>query len=174
MTPASITLWSCSSLVVFLLASAIGLYLADVMQADRSGRCAWDRASKPGFIDSRASIPTVEMRWTKYAIALLVFNTLGALFVYLLQRLQLWLPLNPQHFANVSPDSAFNTAVSFITNTNWQGYSGESTMSYLTQMAGLAVQNVPVRRDRHRCGNRAHSRICASRHGDDRQISGPI
>ena len=73
--------------------------------------------------------------------ALLVFNSLGAVFVYLLQRLQVWLPLNPQHFANVSPDSAFNTAVSFITNTNWQGYSGESTMSYLTQMAGLAVQN---------------------------------
>jgi K+-transporting ATPase ATPase A chain len=81
------------------------------------------------------------MGWKRYAIALLVFNSLGAVFVYLLQRLQTWLPLNPQHFANVSPDSAFNTAVSFITNTNWQGYSGESTMSYLTQMAALAVQN---------------------------------
>jgi K+-transporting ATPase ATPase A chain len=61
--------------------------------------------------------------------------------VYLLQRCQLWLPLNPQKFSNLSPDSAFNTAVSFISNTNWQGYSGESAMSYLTQMAGLAVQN---------------------------------
>src|SRR4029077_16217299 len=66
---------------------------------------------------------------------------LGGLAVYALQRLQLWLPLNPQKFANVSADSSFNTAVSFITNTNWQGYSGEATMSYLTQMAGLAVQN---------------------------------
>ena len=81
------------------------------------------------------------MDWKRYTLALLVFNTLGALVVYALQRLQLWLPLNPQGFANVSPDSSFNTALSFITNTNWQGYSGESTMSYLTQMAGLAVQN---------------------------------
>ena len=85
--------------------------------------------------------PAAEMGWKKYAIALLLFNALGALAVYALQRLQLWLPLNPQQFANVSPDSSFNTAVSFVTNTNWQGYSGESTMSYLTQMAGLAVQN---------------------------------
>ena len=74
-------------------------------------------------------------------IALLVFNALGALLVYGLQRLQYWLPLNPQHFPAVSPDSSFNTAISFVTNTNWQGYAGESTMSYLTQMAGLAVQN---------------------------------
>jgi K+-transporting ATPase ATPase A chain len=72
---------------------------------------------------------------------LLLFDVLGAVVVYGLQRLQLFLPLNPQRFAAVSPDSAFNTAVSFITNTNWQGYSGESTMGYLAQMAGLAVQN---------------------------------
>jgi len=85
--------------------------------------------------------PAAEMGWKKYAIALVLFNGLGALAAYLLQRVQLWLPLNPQQFANVSADSAFNTAVSFVTNTNWQGYSGESTMSYLTQMAGLAVQN---------------------------------
>jgi K+-transporting ATPase ATPase A chain len=81
------------------------------------------------------------MSWTRYAVALLLFNTLGALAVYLLQRAQAWLPLNPQHFANPSADSAFNTAVSFATNTNWQGYAGESTMSYLTQMLGLTVQN---------------------------------
>jgi K+-transporting ATPase ATPase A chain len=82
-----------------------------------------------------------EMNWKHYALALLLFNTIGALATYGLQRLQVWLPLNPQHFANVSPDSSFNTAVSFISNTNWQGYSGESTMSYLTQMLVLAVQN---------------------------------
>src|ERR1019366_9767064 len=82
-----------------------------------------------------------EMGWLQYALAILLFNVLGALVLYGLQRLQLWLPLNPQAFANVSPDSSFNTALSFITNTNWQGYSGESTMSYLTQMLGLAVQN---------------------------------
>jgi K+-transporting ATPase ATPase A chain len=82
-----------------------------------------------------------DMPWTRYAVALLLFNALGVAVVYLAQRLQVWLPLNPQAMANVTPDSAFNTAVSFVTNTNWQGYSGESTMSYLTQMAALAVQN---------------------------------
>jgi potassium-transporting ATPase potassium-binding subunit len=82
-----------------------------------------------------------DMSWTRYAVALLLFNIVGALAVYLLQRVQLWLPLNPQHLANVSADSAFNTAVSFATNTNWQGYAGESTMSYLTQMLALSVQN---------------------------------
>ncbi len=81
------------------------------------------------------------MGWLNYAFAILLFNVLGVLAVYALQRMQVWLPLNPQAFANVSPDSAFNTAISFATNTNWQGYGGESTMSYLTQMLGLAVQN---------------------------------
>ncbi len=86
-------------------------------------------------------IDTNEMSWLQYALAVLVFNGLGVLVVFAFQRLQVWLPLNPQGFAAVSPDSAFNTAVSFVTNTNWQGYSGESTMSYLTQMSALAVQN---------------------------------
>jgi K+-transporting ATPase ATPase A chain len=82
-----------------------------------------------------------EMRWTRYALAMLAFNLLGALAVYGLQRLQNYLPFNPQAFGAVSPDSSFNTAASFATNTNWQGYGGESTMSYLTQMAALTVQN---------------------------------
>jgi K+-transporting ATPase ATPase A chain len=81
------------------------------------------------------------MKWPHYALALLAFNLLGVLAVYALQRLQLWLPLNPAGMGAVSPDSAFNTAVSFATNTNWQGYAGESTMSYLTQMLALSVQN---------------------------------
>ena len=81
------------------------------------------------------------MNWSQYALALLAFNTLGVFAVYALQRLQFSLPLNPAAMVAVSPDSAFNTAVSFVTNTNWQGYSGESTMSYLTQMLVLTVQN---------------------------------
>jgi K+-transporting ATPase ATPase A chain len=85
--------------------------------------------------------PEVEHGWLRYATALLLFNGLGVLVVYALQRLQSVLPLNPQAMAAVSPDSAFNTAVSFVTNTNWQGYGGESTMSYLTQMLALTVQN---------------------------------
>jgi K+-transporting ATPase ATPase A chain len=85
--------------------------------------------------------PEQEMRWTQYALAALWFSLAGFLAVYALQRFQAVLPLNPQGLAAVSPDSSFNTAVSFVTNTNWQGYGGEATMSYLTQMLGLAVQN---------------------------------
>jgi K+-transporting ATPase ATPase A chain len=85
--------------------------------------------------------PKHDMPWTQYAIAVLLFNGLGLFVVYGLQRLQIWLPWNPQGLANISADSSFNTAVSFVTNTNWQGYSGESTMSYGTQMLALAVQN---------------------------------
>ena len=81
------------------------------------------------------------MHWRSYALALLAFNAIGALAVYGLQRLQSMLPLNPAGMTAVSPDSSFNTAVSFVANTNWQGYAGESTMSYLTQMLGLSVQN---------------------------------
>lgn len=82
-----------------------------------------------------------DMPWQDYALALLSFNLLGGLVVFVLQSLQWYLPLNPQQLANVSFDSAFNTAVSFITNTNWQAYGGEVSMSYLTQMLGLCVQN---------------------------------
>jgi potassium-transporting ATPase potassium-binding subunit len=85
--------------------------------------------------------PTEEMGWKAYTVAMLVFNLAGFLALYLLQRLQGGLPLNPQGLGAVSPDSSFNTAVSFATNTNWQGYGGETTLSYLTQMLGLTVQN---------------------------------
>ncbi|HSB70562.1 MAG TPA: potassium-transporting ATPase subunit KdpA [Candidatus Methylomirabilis sp.] len=85
--------------------------------------------------------PDVEMGWKGYALAMLTFNMLGLLVLYLLQRVQGWLPLNPQSLGAITPDSSFNTAVSFATNTNWQGYGGETTMSYLTQMLGLTVQN---------------------------------
>jgi len=85
--------------------------------------------------------PDEGMGWKQYAVALLVFNFIGVLAVYALQRLQGVLPLNPQGLGAVTPDSAFNTAISFVANTNWQGYGGESTMSYLTQMLALTVQN---------------------------------
>ena len=141
MTFPTLTLIAVFLAVALLLVKPVGLYMANVME----GRPIWPlRIGAPleRFIYRLCGTdPGTEMSWKGYAIALIVFNAIGALFVYGLQRLQLWLPLNPQHFANVTPDSSFNTAVSFITNTNWQGYSGESTMSYLTQMAGLAVQN---------------------------------
>ena len=82
-----------------------------------------------------------EMRWTEYAIAMLLFSGVSMALLYLIERTQNWLPLNPQKFANVDPALAFGTAASFTTNTNWQAYSGESTMSYFTQMAGLAYHN---------------------------------
>ena len=85
--------------------------------------------------------PDKEMEWKQYAFGMMLFSGVGALVTYVMQRVQAWLPLDPQHMANVSPDSSFNTAVSFTTNTNWQGYGGESTMSYFTQMTGLAVHN---------------------------------
>src|SRR5882762_5814684 len=85
--------------------------------------------------------PSSGQRWPQYTLALLVINVLGALVVYLLERVQGWLPLNPAGFSPVEQGGAFNTAISFVTNTNWQSYSGESTMSHLTQMLALTVQN---------------------------------
>jgi K+-transporting ATPase ATPase A chain len=85
--------------------------------------------------------PEREMSWKTYALAILGFSVVGVAYMYVLMRTQAWLPLNPQHFGNVAPGTAWNTAISFLTNTNWQFYSGESTMSYLTQMAGLAWHN---------------------------------
>src|SRR6187399_814274 len=82
-----------------------------------------------------------EMRWTEYAVAVLLFGVVSMLVLYTMQRVQQLLPFNPQGFGAVAPALAFNTAVSFTTNTNWQAYSGESTMSYFTQMAGLAYHN---------------------------------
>jgi len=141
MTGATLTLFVVFLLLVLAAVKPLGLYMANVFE----GRTIWPvRVAAPleHFIYRLCGIePVREMGWKEYAAGLLLFNAIGGLVVYLLQRCQLWLPLNPQKFANLSPDSAFNTAVSFITNTNWQSYSGESAMSYLTQMAGLAVQN---------------------------------
>ena len=139
--------------IVVLCVKPVGSYIADVMQVAGDKQAGPDGQVRPNFVmrsGARCEAllyrlsgidPREEMPWKRYAIAVLLFNVLGAIVVYGLQRLQLFLPLNPQRFAAVSPDSSFNTAVSFITNTNWQGYSGESTMGYLVQMAGLAVQN---------------------------------
>ncbi len=85
--------------------------------------------------------PDEEMTWYAYAFSMLAFSLVGLAYLYVLLRTQQWLPFNPQHFANMAPDLAWNTAVSFTTNTNWQFYSGERTMSYLSQMAGLAWHN---------------------------------
>ncbi len=128
-------------LVLLLAAYPLGNYIAQVIEG-----CSIFPLRFGGAVESvlyrLCGIRNVEeMGWLQYTISILVFNVLGVLVVYSLQRLQFWLPLNPQSITNVSPDSSFNTAISFVTNTNWQGYSGESAMGYLTQMLGLAVQN---------------------------------
>jgi K+-transporting ATPase ATPase A chain len=123
--------------VLFALAGPLARWIDDVM----AGRIGAVRRIEGGLWRAAGVRPEAESDWRRYAIGLLVFNALGALAVYALQRAQGLLPFNPQHFAAVAHDSAFNTAISFATNTDWQGYSGETTMSHLTQMLALAVQN---------------------------------
>ncbi|MGH8564181.1 MAG: potassium-transporting ATPase subunit KdpA [Gammaproteobacteria bacterium] len=127
--------------VLLALVKPLGAYMARIYEGrpaglNRIGARFEDLLYRLCGVD-----PAKDMRWTEYALAVLLFNFLGAVAVYGLQRLQAYLPLNPQGLAAVTPDSSFNTAVSFATNTNWQGYGGETTMSYLTQMLGLTVQN---------------------------------
>jgi K+-transporting ATPase ATPase A chain len=125
--------------VLAALAYPVGIYMARIADAAPIGGVIGKL--ERGIYRAAGVDPAQDMPWTRYAVAVLLFSALGVVVVYLIQRLQVWLPLNPQAMANVSADSAFNTAVSFVTNTNWQGYGGESTMSYLTQMVALAVQN---------------------------------
>jgi K+-transporting ATPase ATPase A chain len=133
----------CALYIVVLLALAkpLGEFMARVLAGERTfltPALGWlERLTyKASGVD-----PQREMRWTEYAAVTLIFNLVGLLLVYLIQRTQALLPLNPAQLGAVSPDSSWNTAVSFASNTNWQGYGGESTMSYFTQMVALAVQN---------------------------------
>jgi K+-transporting ATPase ATPase A chain len=128
-------------LVLFLITKPIGIFLSRVFEREKT---FLDPLLRPlerliyrlcGVDENR------EMRWTEYGVTMLVFSAASLILLYLFERLQLWMPWNPQKFANVAPDLAWNTAVSFTTNTNWQAYTPETTMSYLTQMAGLAYHN---------------------------------
>lgn len=128
-------------IVLIALAKPLGWLMARVYQGERT---FLDPVFKPveRFLYRLCGIrPEDEMGWKTYAIAFLIFNLAGLLLVYLLQRVQGFMPLNPAGFAEIAPDLSFNTAVSFATNTNWQAYGGETTMSYLTQMAALTTQN---------------------------------
>ncbi len=137
----STSAWGLLALFLAVLLAAawpLGIWLARLS----AGRLpAWMHRAEAPLYRLAGTSPDQPMNWKQYALALLAFSALGLLVVYALQRLQAGLPLNPAGMAAVSPDSAFNTAISFVTNTNWQGYGGESTMSYLTQMLALAVQN---------------------------------
>ena len=128
---------------VLIAARPLGLYMARVFQGERTRLSPLIAPVERAFY-SAAGIGSVggkEQTWLSYSLAMLAFNGAGFALLYALLRLQGVLPLNPQGFAGVSPDLAFNTAVSFVTNTNWQSYGGETTMSNLVQMAGLGVQN---------------------------------
>ncbi len=127
--------------VLTLLAAPLGRYLATVLQGETTHALRWLAPIERGVLGLIGPQCKQEMNWQQYAAAVLAFSALGFIALYALQRVQGLLPLNPQGLVAVSADSAFNTAVSFVTNTNWQGYAGESTMSYLTQMLGLTVQN---------------------------------
>jgi K+-transporting ATPase ATPase A chain len=131
--------------VLLILAYPLGAYMTGCMEGTAHGAAAWARRIlgpvEAGVYRACGIRANEEMGWLTYAMAILLFSVVGALTVYALQRLQVWLPLNPQGLPGVSADSSLNTAVAFVTNTDWQGYAGESTMSYLTQMLGLTVQN---------------------------------
>src|SRR5487761_2107538 len=127
--------------VLIALTKPLGWYMAQIYEGKLPVFVRWVAPIENYFYRLCGVDSKQEMRWTRYALAMLWFALLSMLAVYAMQRLQGVLPLNPQGYGAVSPDSAFNTAVSFVTNTDWQGYSGETTMSYLTQMLALAVQN---------------------------------
>jgi len=127
--------------VLIALAKPIGTFMARVYQGEKTFLDPVMRPVEKLIYRLSGVHPDEEMNWKVYAITMMLFNGLGLLAVYAFQRLQGFLPLNPQGFGAVSPDSSWNTAVSFATNTNWQGYGGETTMSYLSQMLALTTQN---------------------------------
>ena len=127
--------------VLTLLAKPMGIYLTRIYSGEKTFLDFIGKTLER-FIYAICRVDaTREMNWKQYGAAMLIFSLVSTLALYFLQRWQFFLPLNPQSFAGTSPELSFNTAVSFVTNTNWQAYGGETTMSYLTQMAGLAVQN---------------------------------
>jgi K+-transporting ATPase ATPase A chain len=128
-------------LVIFLLTKPIGIFMTRVFDREKTFLDPILRPIERVVYRLTGVDENHDMRWTEYATAMLLFSGVSMALLYLIERTQKWLPLNPQKFPNVEPGLAFGTAASFTTNTNWQAYSGESTMSYLTQMAGLAYHN---------------------------------
>jgi potassium-transporting ATPase potassium-binding subunit len=126
---------------VFMVTPPLGGYIARVFAGERTWLAPVARPVERLVYRLTGVDETREMRWTEYAVSLVLFSVVSMLVLYAMQRLQGFFPWNPQNFGGVAPDLAFNTAASFTTNTNWQNYGGESTMSYFTQMAGLAYHN---------------------------------
>jgi K+-transporting ATPase ATPase A chain len=127
--------------IVLVCVKPFGAFMARVFEGERTFLSPAFAPIEKGVYKLCGIDPASEMPWYTYLFATLAFSAVGFLYLYVLLRTQAWLPLNPQHFGNMAPDLAWNTAVSFVTNTNWQFYSGENTLSYLSQMAGLAWHN---------------------------------
>jgi K+-transporting ATPase ATPase A chain len=127
--------------VIFLVTKPLGVFMTRVFNREKTFLDPVFRPIERGVYWLTGVDEKREMRWTEYARAMLLFSGVSMVLVYLIERTQKWLPFNLQKFPNVEPGLAFGTAASFTTNTNWQAYSGESTMSYFTQMAGLAYHN---------------------------------
>ena len=160
--------------LILLVTKPVGLFMSRLFQGERTFLHPVLRPIEVLVYKLCGVREDQEQRWTQYTASLLAFSLFSFLFVYAFQRLQGLLPLNPQGFgaSQVSPDLSFNTAMSFMTNTNWQAYSGESTLSYLVQMAALAVQNF-VSAAAGPCGrHRADSRLCPAGDRQDRQLLG--
>ena len=128
-------------LVILLITKPLGVFMARVFSGERTFLDPLMRPIERFLYGVTRVDEKHEMRWTEYAISMLLFSVVSMVLLYAIERVQLWLPWNPQKWANLAPDLAFNTAASFTTNTNWQNYSAETTMSYFTQMAGLAYHN---------------------------------
>src|SRR6516164_4688886 len=129
-------------IALVVITKPMGLYLLQVL--DANGKTWLDPVLRPleqGTYRLMGINPNKEHDWKQYTFAMLLFSLVGCLFTYAILRLQYYPPLNPQHLTGVSPDLSFNTAASFTTNTNWQNYGGEATMSYFSQMVGLAFHN---------------------------------
>jgi K+-transporting ATPase ATPase A chain len=127
--------------MILLVTKPLGVFMAKVFSGEKTFLDSVLRPIEKLLYRLTGVDQTYEMRWTEYTIAMLLFSGVSMVLLYLIERVQLWLPFNPQKMANVPPVLAWGTAASFTTNTNWQAYSGESTMSYFTQMAGLAYHN---------------------------------
>ncbi|HXV30892.1 MAG TPA: potassium-transporting ATPase subunit KdpA, partial [Sinorhizobium sp.] len=128
-------------LAVLAVVKPLGLYMARVFSGESNVLAPVLRPVERGLYRAAGVDPEREQGWLAYTLSMLAFSMAGFVLLYAILRLQAWLPLNPQGFGNVPPDLAFNTAVSFVTNTNWQNYGGETTLSHFSQMIGLTVQN---------------------------------
>ena len=172
MTPNGIFQIFLFTAVVIALAKPMGAFMAKVFAGERTWLHRIFRPVETAIYKICGIDETAEQHWTRYAGSVLAFSAVSLLFTYLILRLQQWFPWNPAGLANVGEHLSWNTAVSFTSNTNWQSYSPEQTMSYLSEMIALATHNFFSAAARNRRGHRRCPRILAPLHQDSRQLLG--